>query len=279
MDSIVNNDLDFDTDFNCTYIDHDEFSKKYHNNSRFSLIHYNARSLRRNFDSINNDLTLLKYSFSVIGITETWMTDNNSLFSLDGYTLYSSNRLSGRGGGVALFVRDHLTVSILENIAFHTQGVESLFINIQHQNNRNIIIGVIYRNPSGNVTDFIYELDSIMETTCKTTRYCYIMGDLNINLLKYDTQLYVQSFLDSINSYGLFPIIDKPTRVTKDCATLIDNVFTNVINENSSSSILLSDVSDHFPIFHIAEFNMPLNNISRPTRILYRDITPSALID
>ena len=49
------------------------------------------------------------------------------------------------------------------------------------------------------------------------------------------------------------PLISRPTRITNRSATLTDNIFTNNHdNLNCSiSGILVADVSDHFPIFHI----------------------------
>ena len=56
------------------------------------------------------------------------------------------------------------------------------------------------------------------------------------------------SFLNTMYSLSLLPIISKPTRITDNFATLIDNFF---INEPCSfeSGILIYDISDHFQIF------------------------------
>ena len=50
-----------------------------------------------------------------------------------------------------------------------------------------------------------------------------------------------------------FPVITKPTRVTDKSTTLIDNIFYNSCVENSRSlaGILYTDISDHFPVYHI----------------------------
>ena len=45
-------------------------------------------------------------------------------------------------------------------------------------------------------------------------------------------------------------IITKPTRCTQKSATLIDHIITNVINSDLNSAILISYLSDHFPIAH-----------------------------
>ena len=61
------------------------------------------------------------------------------------------------------------------------------------------------------------------------------MGDYNINLLNSDTHSPTGHYLDLMYSNMLFPLITRPTRVTAQSATLIDNIFTN--NTNSSGSL------------------------------------------
>ena len=79
------------------------------------------------------------------------------------------------------------------------------------------------------------------------------MGDYNINLLNVDKHAPIQDFADAMFSHSFFPVITKPTRVTDKSATLIDNIFYNNYVENSSSwaGILYTDISDHFPVYHI----------------------------
>ena len=65
----------------CNYLLVDDFNLKYHeykDNNHFSLIHINARSLSKNFEEISNYLSLLNHEFSVIGISETWLTNLTS---------------------------------------------------------------------------------------------------------------------------------------------------------------------------------------------------------
>ena len=50
----------------------------------------------------------------------------------------------------------------------------------------------------------------------------------------------------------LLPLINRTTRVTCNTATLIDNIFTNVLDNNCISGIYPTDISDHFPVLHIS---------------------------
>ena len=58
----------------------------------------------------------------------------------------------------------------------------------------------------------------------------------------------------------MFPLINKPTRITNHYATLIDNIFTNAFGINHNSGILVNDLSDHLPIFTIKEENLVISN-------------------
>ena len=71
--------------------------------------------------------------------------------------------------------------------------------------------------------------------------------------MRYSHHLKTTEYLDIMHSSGLVPLINRPTRVTHQSATLIDHIFTNNINqcENMLQGILLTDITDHYPIFHM----------------------------
>ena len=52
-----------------------------------------------------------------------------------------------------------------------------------------------------------------------------------------------------IYTHNIYPLTNKPTRITKESATLFDNILTSEITSTIKIGILLSDVTDHFPIF------------------------------
>ena len=79
----------------------------------------------------------------------------------------------------------------------------------------------------------------------------YIMGDFNIDLFKCETSQISQDFLLSLQSCYLIPTFDKPTRVYRTSATLIDNIFVNNFDKLLASGNIISDISDHFSQFCI----------------------------
>ena len=50
---------------------------------------------------------------------------------------------------------------------------------------------------------------------------------------------------------SLFPEITRPSRVISHCATLIDNIFTNDMENNTESELLINDISDNLPVFTV----------------------------
>ena len=48
---------------------------------------------------------------------------------------------------------------------------------------------------------------------------------------------------------GFNPFIDKPTRVCKNSATIIDNILPGCVFDNTlKKAVIKIDISDHFPI-------------------------------
>jgi len=55
--------------------------------------------------------------------------------------------------------------------------------------------------------------------------------------------------MDLLFSFGFLQNVIFPTRVSDNSATLIDHVNTNSHFSTRKSSILVMDLSDHYPIF------------------------------
>ena len=87
-------------------------------------------------------------------------------------------------------------------------------------------------------------------------------GDFNINLLDYKLNNHTQHFVDLFFTLSLFPPINKPTWLSNQHASIIDNIFTNASNMNINCGIIMDDISNYFPIFCTSELNVkkPLKN-------------------
>ena len=121
----------------------------------FSLLHINSRSINKNFDSVENFLdSLNRFSFSVIGISETWLKSTSpDTFNIANYHMIHADRKKGRGGGVAMYINSQLKYKIRKDI--YIDGIENLFIEIDNKYGKNIIVGTLYRPRSNNINNFI----------------------------------------------------------------------------------------------------------------------------
>lgn len=129
-----------------------------------------------------------------------------------------------------------------------TPSLESVFLEITIPNQKNIVIGVIYRPPNSSIPDFLEAMQDILSNPVFHRKTCIIMGDFNLNFLNYSNESSVHDFLDLMSSYSFIPFITKPTRHTEHSLTLIDNIFLNC-TPPTESGIIISDITDHFPIF------------------------------
>lgn len=154
---------------------------------------------------------------------------------------------------------------------------EMLFIEIDKSvfdTNSNVVVGVIYRIPNTDISLFNDKIAHIMSKIKNESKLCYMLGDYNINLLNCDVHQPTHDFVDTCFSNCFIPTINKPTRITKHSATLIDNIITNnIINSSSFHGILLCDISDHFPVFLIEQnLNIKVKEINKKIGILVRTI-------
>ena len=96
-------------------------------------------------------------------------------------------------------------------------------------------------------------MNEILGKISRDNKICYIMGDFNLNLLKNQNHNATGEFLDGLYSHLFFPLITLPSRITSHTATLIDNIFSNHVEHSYlKSGLLITDISDHLPIFSIS---------------------------
>ena len=116
------------------------------NESNFSLLHNNVRSLRRNLENLQlHLLDKLNYSFSVIGVSETKISTVDSVnfdTSIPGYKFeYVPTPIAS--GGVGMYVKDSLNYTIIDKTS--NEAFQALWIEFQLSRQPNIICGVVYR--------------------------------------------------------------------------------------------------------------------------------------
>ena len=73
--------------------------------------------------------------------------------------------------------------------------------------------------------------------------------------------------------HSWMPVINKPTRVTKNTGAAKDHIFINSVTTNKfKPGNIKSDISDHFPIFVVADYNIHLKE-TKERFIFRRDLS------
>ncbi len=239
----------------CKYYSETDFNKCIDMQNKISLIHFNCRSLYANYDSIMHCLDQFNSPFNIIAMSETWLKSNKGIdFAIKGYEMFYTNRECKNGGGVALYIDKNIDCKVIENMSVAVEDVcESITVEICMGKQKNIIVSCIYRAPGANIEVFKEWMEKLF--SLNTQKDLLICGDYNIDLLNAKKHKPTDDFIDTMFSMSLFPAITRPSRITLQSATLIDNIFTNIAYNNIVSGLLYNDTSDHLPVFVVYDLN------------------------
>src|SRR5258708_34573621 len=111
------------------------------------------------------------------------------------------------GGGVGLYISDKFTYCRIPEFCFITDYLESVFVEIEVCKGRSYIVGCIYRIPNTNADLFLQSFDKIIRYINKRKKIGYVLGDINIDLLKCETDSRSNDLLNILSSRSFFPII------------------------------------------------------------------------
>ena len=226
-----------------------------HNNKSLSLFHINACSLNKNFDDLQHLLSCTKKNFDIIAISETRITKQVSLLNnlnLNNYSFEFTPTETSAGSNL-FYIANHLSYKCHNDLnIYKINELESTFIEIVNPKKSNILVRVIYRRPSMDLADFNCNyLNKLLENISKEQKSIFLLGDFTFNPLNYNEHNQTNEFLDSLASNSFIPLILQPTRITSHSNTLIDNIFSNVIDPDIISGNLTATISDQLPQFSI----------------------------
>ena len=103
----------------------------------------------------------------------------------------------------------------------------------------------MYRPPDSKV-EYNDRFEEFIDNVLNEEKEFILLGNFNKNLLNEDTDRDWGNFTTLL---GLTQLINEPTRVTNDCKTLIDHIYT--ANEENIQSVKEEKkcISDHYAIF------------------------------
>jgi len=125
----------------------------------------------------------------VVGITESWATSNisDAELQIEGMNIFRSDRKSGIGGGVILYVDEKLNASQCQPMT-STEFNDSVWCKVNSGENEKVLIGVCYRSTASNDDNnekLLQLLDSV--SNIKGISHILLIGDFNYPQIDYDS--------------------------------------------------------------------------------------------
>ena len=119
----------------------------------------------------------------------------------------------------------------------------------------------------GNYKQFISEFTPLLSYLDQRKCDVIICGDFDIDLLKSNSKPIINEYMDMVMSYGFFPKMTLPTRLSNRNGTLIGNFLCKLTHNFShiSAGILVCRISDHLPYFPQLDYGIA-KRVSPPSR-------------
>ena len=267
-------------DNSCEYIyenDLNVFTDKFDVHSLLIASH-NIASLPHNFDNfsyIMNDR--LKHKLDIMGLCETKLTDDlTDLYNIPGFNMFYNNK-SRNSGGLMLYINDNFSSFKRNDLECRFDYIETLFVELSI-NDKNVLVGQIYRRPGSNFNDFLEKLNDLLVHISTENKTCYLVGDFNVDISKNLDVNNVTQFVSLLSSENMFCSITKPTRVTGHSATIIDHIWSNNVFNHLKSAILLSNISDHYPVISVFQLEKSPSQVN-DSKSYYRNFSQSNMLN
>ena len=136
-----------------------------------SLFHINACYFSKKFDDLQHLLSCTKNNFDIIAVSKTRIPKNVYLLNnlnLHNYS-FEFTPTETCAGGTLPYIANNLSYKCRNELNIYKKNeLESTFIEVVNPKKSNIIVEVIYRHPSMDLTDFNYNyLNKILDNISK----------------------------------------------------------------------------------------------------------------
>ena len=245
--------LDKFLEINCSYLNPNNLNDQFlaRDNSEFVAFHNNVRSMNANFDKVHDIFKNCSRKPDILAFSDTQIRETTDKPKTpNGYHDFVFTESPTKAGGVGFYLLETLEYKLCPDLSLNLDLCEDIWLEIENVNNpkfnkKGLIVGIIYRH-GHNLKNFYKRLsERLILLNQKKLKYL-IVGDFNVNLMKYNLTTSITEYLDAIHSTGCNAFIDKPTRIIPSSATCIDHVYSNIHTECLENHITLSGVSDHF---------------------------------
>lgn len=203
------------------------------------MLYFNAQSLFANLSQLG--IIAHRTKPAMILLSEARLTNEiqDGEVQISYYKIFRTDSSSRHTGGVAIYVRNDISVKKVERLIFE-RNLWLLALNVKIDNWCGTIV-CIYHSPSSSDNDFVQELFKWTEDNIDENDNIWICGDFNIDWMR--DSVTKNCIFEKANDLGLMQLVKQPTRITSTSSTLIDLCFSNDHNMrcNINSEYNISD--------------------------------------
>lgn len=241
---------------------------------KINVLHQNVQCIRNKIEAL--ELLLDDNDIDIVCITEHWLkTFEVNAVVINNYSVSSIFcRSEFKNGGVAILHRtsnlENMSVKELSFVSKYSveKTIEIVGAEVKIANTR-IIVLTIYRSPEGNLDEFFFRLDNVLDKIVSFNVSIVLCGDINIDYLT-DSQS-KKCLTDLFTIYGVHMMISDATRISNSTKTCLDYVCaSSILRNRSQCSIVNGGISDHLAQI-LQYFTDSQNTVSYCYRRIYNE--------
>ena len=219
-------------------------------------MHANIRSLQKQYESLNEIIAILDLKPDIICLPESRVKLDGLLSSLEltGYNLILTNPRK-IAGGVGVYISKNLNYRVVKHNWLEIEECEDIWLNVVEPCTNSIInVIVLCRHPTHAKKKFILKLYEALDEQPFANTTTYILGDVNLDINKFNHSTFAQNYLNGLISKGFVPLITQPTRVTDISTSIIDHIITNDLSHKLIPGIIRTDDLSDLPLHDICNY-------------------------
>ena len=158
-------------------------------NNTFNVFHTDLGGLESKFDLLCNFINNTKIDLDIICLSETSQKLNQDFdtnITIGGCKQPFTTGSKFSKGGVALYTKDSINTFEQEDLKNIDDCFKAIWVEINNEKSKNIICGCVYRHPNSDIQTSDNYINKCLPKITKERKQCYLSGDFNIDLLKYD---------------------------------------------------------------------------------------------
>ena len=182
------------------YWDPGETNEPEKSKNSLNFLHLNISSLPYHLTELQALLSSTKINFDINGISESRIKQNKNYIdniNLQNYKIeHCPTEAANRG--VLLYIKDNIIYKLRKDLKIYkSKYLELTFLEVINQSGKNTIVGCICRHPYMDLSEFNNDyLNSLSEKLLREkNKHIILMGDFNVDLLKYTTDNSAAQFL------------------------------------------------------------------------------------